>query len=461
MSLSTSLTSAAAAAAAELRASMRGAVLVPTDAPYDGARRIWNGVVDRQPAVIARCTQAQDVVVAVRVAREHGLPLSVRGGGHDWAGRSLRDGGVLIDMSSMRGVTVHTDTLRAEVQGGATSGDLVGATTPHGLVPVTGTIRQVGMAGITMGGGYGLLNGCYGLALDNLLAADLVLADGSRVTASTDENPDLFWAIRGGGGNFGVVTGLRYRLYPVSSILAGMVLYPHAEGPDVLRRYRELVADSPDELSVITGFFGGPDGEPVAILMPAWNGDRAVGERIFDGFLKWGHPVSVQLGPMTLPEVLALLDEHIVDGLHNETRNHWMSTVDDEAIDLLVTGAAHLTSPYSALAIHQFHGASSRVPAADTAWALRRDHLLLEIISTWDPDDDATPHRRWAREMREVIAPHALPGGYPNLLGPDETDRVLLAFGANAPRLLELKRRYDPDGVFTAVPTLPVPAPPA
>jgi FAD/FMN-containing dehydrogenase len=449
------LASPATTAARSLRSAIRGNVIAATDLLYDTARQMWNGAIDRRPAIVAHCENERDVVVAVLTARNNDLPLSVRGGGHDWAGRAVRESGLVIDLSRMRGVTVDPGTGTAEVQGGARTGDVVTAAHPYGLAPVGGTVNAVGLTGLTLAGGYGLLNGRYGLALDNLLRADVVLADGRTLTASAVDNPDLYWAIRGGGGNFGVVTNARYRVHPLRTLQSGLMLFPISEAVGVLRGYRDLIATAPDELTIMTGFFGGPDGTPLLFLLPAWIGDPAGGNRVVDQLHRLGRPISAQIGPATVRDVLNQFDGSVVDGRSVDVQTQWLPGLTEETIGQLVDAASRMTSPYSSMFVHHFHGAAARVPAADTAFALRREHLLVEIIAAWAPSGMDNAHKHWTRSLSDSLAPYSLPGGYPNLLGPDDTERVRLAYGPNLPRLLELKRRYDPDRVFSAVPTLP------
>ncbi|HEX5120969.1 MAG TPA: FAD-binding oxidoreductase [Pseudonocardiaceae bacterium] len=451
------LTIAASAAADDLRVRMGGTVLAASDADYDNARRVWNGAVDRSPALIARCADERDVSLAVRVAREHGLPLSVRGGGHDWAGRAVRDGGLVVDLSGMRRAIPHPDTATADVQGGTRAGDLVAATNPYGLVPVTGTVKAVGLTGLTLAGGYGLLAGRHGLALDNLVAARVVLADGTAVTTDAERNPDLFWALRGGGGNFGVVTDARYRVHPIRTLVSGLLLFPLEQATQVLTGYRELIAHAPDELTVMAGFFCGEDGKPMLFLLPAWCGREAAAQPDTARLTGLGTPIMSDVTSRSYQDTLGLFDASIVNGRYNEMRTCWLAELTPAAIDSIVGAAERITSPLSGLFLHHFHGAAGRVPVADTAFALRTDHLLVEIVGAWLPGvgDDGVVHQHWARSLAAELAGAALPGGYANLLGPDETGRALRGYGPNADRLLALKRRFDPDHVFSAVPTLP------
>ncbi|MFF9329367.1 FAD-binding oxidoreductase [Streptomyces sp. NPDC014776] len=445
---------ASAAAVRALRTGLRGELLTPGDAGYATARRLWNGAVDAAPAAVARPADEQDVSRAVRLARTHRLPLAVRGGGHDWAGRALVDGGLVLDLSALRAVAVDRASGTAVAQGGARAGDVLEATRTHGLAPVTGTVKAVGLAGVTLAGGYGLLAGRCGLALDNLLGARVVLADGRAVTASPEEHPDLFWALRGGGGNFGVVTELHLALHPVSTVLAGMLLFPLAQAGAVLRGYRELVAEAPDELTVMTGFFGGPGGEPLVYVLPVWSGDIEAGRPVIDRLARLGTPLAGTVCPQEYAAVLGMFDQVVVDGRHNGVRTRWLPAFTDESIDAIVAAARTVTSPYSGMYVHHFHGAAARVGVDDTAFALRRDHLLVEIGAAWEPGQDPAPHRRWARELSEALAGQALPGGYPNLLGPDEYQRTAAAFGPHTGRLAEVKDRYDPDHLFRAVAAL-------
>ena len=457
MITSTLLSPPAAAVARQLRATLRGTVVAATDASYDTARQIWNGAVGHRPALIARCANDQDVAAAIRAAREHGLPLAVRGGGHDWAGRALCDGGLVLDLSAMRGVTIDPATRTAAAQGGATAGDVAAVAAGYGLAPVTGTVKAVGMTGLTLAGGYGPLCGRHGLALDNLVGADVTLASGQRVTASDTGDADLYWALRGGGGTFGAVTAARYRLHPLPQVLAGLILFPLAQAGAVLRGYAEVAAAAPDELTVMTGFLNA-GGQMLLFLFPAWSGDPALGQGAIAALQRLGTPVMTQVAPMPYSGVLGMFDASVVNGRHYALATRWLPALTDDAAAMLTAAAADATSPLSAIAVHHFHGAAARVPAQDTAFALRHDHLLVEILAAWEPSprDDGTVHRAWAQDLSGQLAPSALPGGYPNLLGPGDADRTLLAYSLNAPRLRDLKRRYDPDGVFsTATGTLP------
>ncbi|MFE0419965.1 FAD-binding oxidoreductase [Streptomyces tendae] len=441
-----------------LRRTIRTGQVVTAGPEYEAGRRIWNGAVSARPGVIVRCASPAEARDAVLAAREAGVPLSVRGGGHDWAGRALSDRGLTIDLSGLRRVTVDPLAGVAEVEGGATAADVVAAAQPFGLTAATGSAGSVGMAGLTLGGGYGPLSGRFGLALDNLLSADVVLADGTLVTVDEEREPDLFWALRGGGGNFGVVTSMRVRLHAVESVLSGMVMYQWDQAANVLAGLSDFLAGSPDELTVQFGVLPGPkDDDPVVFLAPTWSGhDAGAGRRALAGLDALGTPLVSQLGPTTMPEMLAGIDAQFPFGRHVEIRPRSVSSLTAGVRDVLTLAGSTLTSPYSAVSVHSLHGAAARVPVTRTAFGNRDPHLMIEIIALWEPDDDrASEHRAWASNLTSALEPEALPGGYPNLLGRDEVAQVAHAYGPNTERLLAVKRHYDPDNVFRAI-SLPV-----
>jgi FAD/FMN-containing dehydrogenase len=423
---------------------------------YDAGRAVWNGAVLSRPGAIVRCAEAADAGAAVRAAREFGVPLSVRGGGHDWAGRALTDGGVTLDLSAMRRVTVDRETAVAHVEGGATAGDVVGATAPFGLTAVTGTAGAVGMVGLSLGGGYGPLSGRFGLAVDNVLSVEVVLADGSLVTADAEHEPELFWALRGGGGNFGVVTGMRIRLHPVPTVVSGMIIYPWERVNSVLAGLADFVPDGPDELTVQCGFITGPAGTPALFVAPTWCGDADEGEKPLSRLAALGEPLMAQVGPTTVADLLASTDGMFPFGRYVEIRPRTVPRLTVGVRAALETAGGAMTSPLSAVSLHSLHGAATRVATRDTAFGNRDPHLVVETIAIWEPGDDAeAEHRAWARGLSAALAPEALPGGYPNLLGPDEPEQIAHAYGPNTTRLLDAKRQFDPDGVFRATP-LPV-----
>jgi hypothetical protein len=398
------------------------------------------------------------VQAAVRVARGNGLPFSVRGGGHDWAGRALCADGLVIDLSRMRQVVVDPDSRVATVAGGASNKDVAVAAGSHGLLAALGNCGAVGIAGLALGGGYGPFNGLYGLAADNLLGAEVVLADGRLVRIGPDEEPELFWAIRGGGGNFGVVTSLRVQLHETHHMLAGPIVYPWSEAELVLHRYAAFAATMPDELGISVGMPSGPDGQPMLLLLPLWNGDKRRGERIISDLQALGTPQLAHVGPMTYGDMLALFDAAVdaADGCHWETRTRSLSALTPGAIDAIVTAVARRTSPHSMVNWHHLHGAATRIPAEAMAFGLRQEHFMVEIVAGWEPDgSNGAAHRQWAQDLWESLAPFALPGGYGNFLTPRDREQIRDAYGSNGARLRALKRRFDPDGVFASAIPLP------
>jgi hypothetical protein len=442
--------------ARDLRRVMHSRVVEPGSAGYDRVCRTWNGAIQSRPAIVAVCQTVEDVQAAVRTARAHNLPLSVRGGGHDWAGRAICDGGLVIDLSEMRQVDIEPSAQIATVQGGALARDVIAAAAPHGLVAVTEACSHVGMAGLTLGGGYGPLSSRYGLALDNLLSVEIVLADGRRVIANPRKHSELFWAIRGGGGNYGVVTSMRIRLHAHPRLLTGMILYPWSEAARVLHGYASLLGWAPDTFCAQAGLLSGPDGKPALDLTPLWTGEPAQGEQMMLRLQRLGETSLAQLGWMTYGEMLALFDEHIVDGRHYAMRTRWLPALTPDVIRMLVAAGQERTSALSAIVLHPFRGAAARVPAYATAFGMRQRHFMVEFLAAWRPEEDDGVHRQWLRDTCQAHEPFSLPGGYANLLGPDAHAQIPHAYGENLARLQDVKRRFDPGRVFTSA--IPLPA---
>ncbi|MGW6456089.1 FAD-binding oxidoreductase [Streptomyces sp. NPDC055078] len=441
---------------AQLRRAVTTGQVVTSGPVYDASCALWNGAVMHRPAVVLRCTEPGDVQAGVRVARDLGIPLSVRAGGHGWTGSALADGGLTIDMSSLRRVTVDAGAAVADLEGGATAGDLVRAAHSHGLVAVTGTVDSVGMVGLSLGGGYGPLTGRFGLAVDNVLSVDVVLADGSLITTDAEHEPELFWALRGGGGNFGVVTSMRVKLHTVPTILSGVIMFPWAQAASVLTALEEPVLRGPDELTVQCGALTGPTGETVVFVAPTWCGEAAEGERAMEALTKLGDPLLARIAPTTVADMLQQNGTMFPAGRHVEIRPRTVPGFTPGTIDALIAGGESMTSPLSAISLHSLHGAATRVPVENTAYGIRTPHLLIENIAQWEPGDSReTQHRAWARHLSDSLAGDALPGGYANLLGPDETDQISHAYGPNRDRLLTAKHRFDPDNVFSATPLPP------
>jgi FAD/FMN-containing dehydrogenase len=444
--------------ARELREVMHGRIVRRGDNDYAHVRQIWNQAAENYPALLAMCETSADVQAAVRAARRYGLPLSVRGGGHDWTGRALCADGLAIDLTRMREVAVDPHSRVATVAGGAKAKDVAAAAGAYGLVAAMGNCGAVGMAGLTMVGGYGPLNGLYGLAADNLLGAEVVLADGRLVTIGPDEDQDLFWAIRGGGGNFGIVTAMRVQLHEIRHMIAGPIVYPLSDAESVLPRYAAFAATMPDELGISVGMTSGPDGQPMLMFLPLWNGDKQRGERIIGDFQAISAPQFAQVGPMTYSDLLALFDTWLdaAEGCHWEFRTRSLPQLSPGAIEVITKAVATRTSPYSMVNLHHLHGAATRVPTEKIAFGLRQEHFMMEIIAGWKPNEgNAATHRQWAQDLWEALAPFALPGGYATFLRQQDREQARDAYGTNGSRVRVLKGRFDPDGVFASAVPLP------
>jgi FAD/FMN-containing dehydrogenase len=431
-----------------LRHGLSGELLFPGQPSYDEARRIWNGMIDRYPAMIVRAKRAADVAGAIRFARRVELPLSVRGGGHGGAGAAVVDGGVMIDLSQMKDIRVDPIRLTARMQPGVTLGELVAATEAYGLATTTGTVSGTGMAGLTLGGGMGWLMGSYGLTIDNLLSVEIVTADGEIRHASAEENGDLFWAVRGGGGNFGVVTSFEYRLHPIGPMLAGVVAHPLEHAREVLRFYREFARAAPDELTVYAAIISTPDGHPAIALAACYNGPIEQGERLLAPLRAFGSPVADMIRPMSYYETITMLDAGVPDGLRYYERANAVEELTDAAIDAIVAAGVARTSPRSQVLIQHVHGAAARVaPTATAAAALRGEHFVVGFIGAWSEGADAE-HMGWVRGASEQTRPFARAGVYVNFLNDDGADRVRATYGVNYERLAAIKRKYDAENVF-------------
>ena len=437
-----------------------GELLHPGDAAYEEARRIWNGAIDRRPAVIARCRDAADVVSALQFARERELEVAVRGGGHGVAGHSVCDDGMVIDLSRMRGVHVDPLARVARVQAGALLGDLDSATQAFGLATPAGIVTHTGVAGLTLGGGIGWLSRKLGATVDHLRSARVVTADGDIVTASDDENPDLFWGLRGGGGNFGIVTEFEFGLHPIGpTVLAGPVYYALEEGVEVLRRYRDVVADAPDELMTILHLRQAPPlpflpealhGRPVVAVVACWSGDLKQGERAVEPLRELGTPLADLVKPRPFLELQALFDGAVPHGWHYYWKSVETPPFEDATIDVLVEHTERITSPRSFTIIFHLGGALERVPEDAMAYPQRDAAFDVNITTVWlDGDERADEHVRWTREFHAALEPYTGGRVYVNFLGDEGQSRVRAAYGeAKYARLAALKSRWDPANVF-------------
>ena len=443
-----------------LRGSLRGPVIGPDDEGYDAVRAIWNGAIDRRPACVARCTGVADVVAAVRFARERGLLVAVRSGGHGVGGHALCDGGLVIDLSPMKGIRVDSAARTARAEAGVLWGELDRETQLHGLATVGGIVTHTGIAGLTLGGGIGWLMRKHGATVDNLLSVDLVTAEGELLTASVDENPDLFWGIRGGGGNFGVVTSFEYRLHPVGPIvLAGPVFHHIEDAPEVLRFYRGFIAEAPDELTTIFELEMAPPvpflpeevhGKPILMVGACYAGSPDEGAEVVRPLKQFGRPIVDLLEPKPYTALQSMFDPFVPHGWHRYWKSVELPPLTDDAIDTLVEHASVQTSPKSYCIVLQLGGALARVGEDETAFSQRNTAHNVAINAVWTEEDpDAERHIAWARDFFSAMQPHAGDRVYVNFLGDEGAERVRQAYGDRKyERLLELKRAYDPTNFF-------------
>ena len=434
----------------DLRKAFRGELIRSGDAAYESARRVWNGNIDRRPALIVRCTGVADVQRAVEFARGRGLRVSVRGGGHSAPGYGTNDGGLVIDMSPMKGIRVDPQRRTVRAEGGVLWRELDHETQAFGLATTGGTVSNTGIAGLTLGGGLGWLMGRHGLSIDNLISADVVTADGTFRQASVTDNPDLFWALRGGGGNFGVVTSLEYRLHPVTQVLGGLVLHPLEQASAVLRFYRDFCATLPDEAEAFAAMLTAPQGMPVVALLLGYNGSLEDGEKALAPARRFGNPIADLVGPVPYTARQTMLDapnaEH---GLHRYWRSAFTEQISDGLIEAAVDGAASFTSPLSALIFFYMHGAATRPLPTETAFAARRAQWDFAAIGQWADGTTSDRHVTWVRALWDRFEPHLLGKAYVNHLAADDRPEVVRAsFGENYSRLRQVKTVYDPTNLF-------------
>ena len=433
-----------------LRSGLRGPVLLAGDEGYEAARRVWNGNVDRRPAVIVRCMNASDVEQAVDFARTRSLLVSIRGGGHSAPGYGTNDGGLVIDLSAMKTISVDPAKRTARAEGGVLWREFDAATQAHGLATTGGTVSNTGIGGLTLGGGLGWLGGKHGLSIDNLLSAEVVTADGQLRKASAEEHPDLFWALRGGGGNFGVVTAFEYRLHPVGEVLGGMVLYPLDQAAAVLRFYRDFCPTLPDEAEAYAALLTSPEGVPVAALLLGYNGPVDQGEKILAPARRFGTPLADMVAPMPYVARQSMLDVPFAEhGLHRYWRSAFTEHIPDALIDELVAAAAKFSSPLSSLILFYLHGAGARVPATETAFSARRVQWDFDAIGQWAEGTQSPAHIAWVRETWKRVEPHLKGSVYINHVAADDLpEKVRASFGDNYQRLRQLKTRFDPTNLF-------------
>lgn len=431
----------------DLGTRLRGVVLKPGDDGYDSARRVYNGSIDRHPAVIARCAGVDDIRHSLEFARRSAIPATVRAGGHNVAGRALNDGGLVIDLTAMRGIRVDPRNRTAYAQPGLRYRDFDSETQAFGLATTGGTVSETGIAGLTLGGGIGWLMRLHGMACDNLISADVVTSDGNFLTASEQENSDLFWALRGGGGQFGIVTNFQYRLHPRGELLGGMLVHPMARARDVMRSSRDFMRSANDETIAFTGLLHGPDGTPVALQLCAHFGPPEESERRLEPLRRNNSLLADQVGRMSYCSLNQLLDAGFPPGLHNYWSARCIGCLEDDLIDRLVDGYQAPPTPLCAIVLEPLGGAVNRVPLDATAFHLRTGEVNLVVVARWTDPGDADKCLAWARGVLQAVEPFALEGRYLNYIAADEDPAA--AYGAaKQSRLADIKMKYDPAGFF-------------
>ncbi|QJP13665.1 FAD-binding oxidoreductase [Starkeya sp. ORNL1] len=431
-----------------LRERFAGILIHPHDPGYDSARRIWNASIDKNPGLIAMCSGTADVIHAVDFARSNDVLVAVRSGGHNVAGRALCDDGIVIDLSAMKGIIVDPQAGTVCVQAGVTLGQLDRETAVHGLAVPTGVAPPTGIAGLTLGGGVGWLTRKYGMTCDSLLSCEVVTATGGVVTASAASNPDLFWGLRGGGGNFGIVTSLLFRAHPVATVLGGLLLYPRDQAAAVLRHYRDAMASAPNELTAYAGLICTPDGTPVTGIMVCYCGELEEGERVLHPLRSFGPPMLDMVQPLPFVEMQKLAYQQG----ELETRNYWRSTflkeLSDAAIDLIVEHANMAASPLTGTIVQVLGGAASLPAGDDTAYAPRRELYNIGIEARWIDATENAGHVDWARNFARALERYSSRAYMLNFLSDEGPEAIRDAFGANHARLVALKRKYDPENFF-------------
>jgi FAD/FMN-containing dehydrogenase len=442
-----------------LREQVRGEVIDRDDEAYDEARKVYNAMIDRRPAVIVRAVNAGDVLAAVRFAAENGLPVAIRGGGHSVPGFGTWDDAVVVDLIRMRGVRVDPTKRTARAEGGATWGDFNAATHAFGLATTGGIISTTGVAGLTLGGGIGYLARGFGLSCDNLVSADVVTADGRFLVASEEENADLFWALRGGGGNFGVLTALEFRLHPVKDIYGGVMFYELKEAPHLLRFFREFIATAPEALGAFPAFQIAPPlpfipdkrhGEPFVAAVACWAGPIEEGEKALKPFHDVAPVVAEMVGPMPYPALNAAFDGLVPAGLQHYWKANFVRDLKDAAIDAHIEHGPKLPAVNSTVHIYPINGACHRVPSDATAFGHRDANFATVIAGMWPDVTRNQANIKWVRDYSDATAPLSEPGGYINFMSQDDDNRVEANYGSGYARLVDVKRKYDPGNLFRA-----------
>jgi FAD/FMN-containing dehydrogenase len=441
----------------ELRARVHGKTIAVHDDGYDTARKVYNAMIDRRPSAIVRCKDVADVMASVEFAREQGLALSIRGGSHSVPGFGTNDGGIVVDLVEMNGIRVDERTRTARAEGGCTWGDFNHATYAFGLATTGGIVASTGIAGLTLGGGIGYLTRAFGLSCDNLLSADVVTADGRLLVASKNENEDLFWALRGGGGNFGVVTSFEYQLHPVKDIVAGLFFFPVANARDVLEFYRDFIETAPEELGMFPAFQIAPPlpfiseadhGKTFCILVCCWAGPADNADKVFAPIRKVAPIAAEMVSPMPYPVLNSLFDPLLPAGLQHYWKADFATELTDGAIKAHLEFGPKVPVVNSAMHIYPINGACSRVPADATAFAYRDAKFATVIAGMWPDPADNEKNIKWVKDYYDAVHPHSSAGGYVNFMAGDDQDRIRDNYKGNYSRLVTIKKKYDPANLF-------------
>jgi FAD/FMN-containing dehydrogenase len=437
-----------AAAVQEFAGGLRGVLLRQGDGGYDEARKLFNGMIDHRPALIASCAGAADVIAAVRFAREHDLRVSIKGGGHGVAGKAVCDGGLMIDFSRMKSIRVDPAARTVRAEPGVLGAELDRETQAFGLATPVGTVSSTGIAGLTLGGGQSWLASKHGLAIDNLLSVDIVTADATLRSASATQHEDLFWASRGAGHNFGVVTSFEYRLHPVGAVLGGLVIHPLSQAVEVLRFYREFTASQPDELQTWAGLLTLPDGNKAVAVVPFYVGALDEGERLIAPLRRFGNPIGDTVGRLPYAAMQQIFDAAFPPGRLNYWKSALTGHLADEVIEAAVEYARKMPSPFTVILFAELHGAYSRVGKTETAYFHRDLQYDAIILSAWADPADTQRNIDWTRDLFGAWEPHLAHAAYVNDLGDEGEERARSAYGDNYSRLAVLKAKYDPANLF-------------
>jgi FAD/FMN-containing dehydrogenase len=442
----------------KLRSKVEGKVILPADPGYNEARKVWNAMIDRSPAVIVQCADPADVRHSISFARDNGLEISIRGAGHNIAGNAVCDDGVMIDFSKMRNVQVDAEKRRAHVEPGATLGDVDKATQAHRLATPLGINSTTGIAGLTLGGGFGWLTRKYGMTVDNLVSAEMVTAGGGQIRVSDKENPELFWAIRGGGGNFGIVTRFEFKLYPVGpEITAGLFVFPFDQARQVLKKYREFAMSAPEEINVWAILRKAPPlpflpasvhGQEVVVLAVFYAGDNTKGQKLIEPLRSFGDAHGEHIVAQPYAQWQKAFDPLVTPGARNYWKSHNFKELSNGALDSIIQFAGKLPTAQCEIFLALIAGAFNRIPADATAYGHRDTNFVLNVHGRWEDSADDKRCVVWARDFFKASAPYASAGAYVNFMTEDETDRVVAAYGSNFARLAQIKRKHDPDNIF-------------